>query len=197
MTGQFPLRSAAIAALVGLAVSGCAATPSPVIKTLDDQAYRGVAFHNILIIGAASDYDARALFERRLASAIGDSGSSATPYFAVAGRNPMITRNVITNAIRSRGFDALLLTRVKGQEGTTSTPNGIFNPFRLDYAALNDAMAVDVTGSVNLVTELWSAANQRRVWAIETVRTASSIERLIEIESAAIVRELRKDKKIG
>ena len=50
---------------------------------------------------------------------------------------------------------------------------------------------------MNLVTELYSVENEEKVWAIETVNSAEHVGLLIDKEAVALVRELKKDGKIG
>lgn len=210
MTRQFLVARFVSFALLGLALSACSSGPQ-VIKTLHDDAFKGVTFHSILVIGVASNHTNRAQFERQVVSGINATGAAATAYHTVVGRNPSVNRNDITNAIRSRGFDAVLITRVKGQERSFSESQGApitarerrdvdgnaFNLFRFDYVELNDPVTVNITATVNLVTELYSAADEKKVWAIETVNSAEHVGLLIDEESAAIVRELSRDKLIG
>lgn len=210
MTGQLSLPRFAVLAVLGLIVTACTATGPQVIKVLHDQAYSDVAFENILVIGVASDYTARAQFERTVASGLIAAGTSATAYHTVVGHNPPLTRSDVMNAIRARGFDAVLITRVKGQEVQVKEITGApvtkqtrrdlgepFNVFRYDYEELNNPVKIDISESVNLVTELYSAADEKKVWAIETVNTAQHVGLLIDQESKALVRELRRDGKIG
>ncbi len=176
-----------------------------------DEDFKGASFQNVLVIGVAANYTNRAQFERQVVSGISATGTSATAYYTVLGHNPMVTRNEVTNAIRSRGFDAVLLTRVKGQERQFTETQGapvttrdrrdvdgnVFNLFRFDYVELNNPVTLDLTASVQLVTELYSAADEKKVWAIETENSAEDVGLLIDRESAAIIRMLRKDGLIG
>ena len=210
MTRQFSMSRIAVPALICLVLGACAAGPR-VSQIVDDREFRGVGFNNILVIGVASDYTARAQFERTVASAINGTGSSATAYHTVIGSNPPITRDDVMGAIQSKGFDAVLVTRVKGQERSFSesqgapvtsrdrraVDNNVFNFFRFDYVELNNPVTVNVTASVNMVTELYSAADEKKIWAIEVVNSAEHIGLLIDEQSAAIVRRLRRDGKIG
>jgi hypothetical protein len=210
VTGQFSLAKFASIAILGLVLGACSSGPQ-VVQTLHDAEFKGVTFHSVLVIGVASDHTARSQFERQVVSGINATGASATAYHTVLGRNPSVNRNDITNAIRSRGFDAVLVTRVKGQERSFSesqsapvttqdrrnVDGNAFNLFRYDYVELNDPATINVTATVNLVTELYSAADEKKVWAIETVNSAEHVGLLIDEESAAIVRELSRDKLIG
>ena len=83
-------------------------------------------------------------------------------YYTVIGRNPPITRSDVTNAVRSRKFDAVLLTRVVEAETETrlrdSAPDAeatarggsLINLFRYDYTELNEPARVDLSTGVTL-----------------------------------------------
>lgn len=212
MTGQFSLARIIVIAIgvIGLAACGTATGPK-VIKTLHLKDYNGVSFSNILVIGVASDYSARAQFERTVVAELRRAGTSATAYHKVLGHNPPLTRSDITSAVRARGFDAVLLTRVKGQVTKYTESQGapvakqsrrplndqVFNVFRYDYEELNDPVEIRLTDKLNLVTELYAADSEEKVWAIETVNSAEHMGLLIDKEAVALVRELKKDGKIG
>ena len=164
----------------------------------------------MLVIAVASDYDARAQFERQVASGIRASGAAATPYYTVIGRNPPVTRNDVANAVRARDFDAVLFTRVKGQASkvdvkdgisqakTTRKDGGVVNLFRYDYQVLNEPDTVEVRTTVTLVTELYAAADEKKVWAIESVSSdMKDVSELIDRQVSAIVGQLRRDGMIG
>ncbi len=97
-----------------LALAGCAGS-NKVMKTLDDQTYTDSSYGDILMIGVAGNYTNRAAFERAMISRIKAAGAAATAYYTVGGRNPPITRDVVSSVIRSQSFDAVLLTRVISQ----------------------------------------------------------------------------------
>lgn len=186
------------------------ASPAKTTRTLLDPAYADAVFSNFLIVAAGENYDARAQFERQLVAAIRNSGHSATAYYTIAGNNRQITRSDISKAILDGGFDAVLLTRVKGQESTVDVVSGApdtkttrrsgtaFDLFRYDYEELNDPDTVEISTSVLVITELYAAKDERKVWAIES--SASSKDGagvLIDMEIETIIRHLRKDKLIG
>ena len=115
MTGQFSLARIIVIAVGIIGVTACGTATGPnVIKTLHHKGYNGVSFSNILVIGVASDYTSRAQFERTVVSELKRSGTSATAYHTVVGNNPPLTRDGIVDAVGTHGFDAVLLTRVKG-----------------------------------------------------------------------------------
>lgn len=192
-----------------LLVAGCASS-SNVSKVFEDPAYKKSSFSNVLVIAVADDYNARAQFERQVVSGIRATGATATAYYTVIGRNPPVTRNDISNAIRARNFDAVLLTRVKGQESSVSVKRGssetkttrrnenAFDLFRYDYEVLNEPDRVEVNTTIMLITELYAAADEKKVWAIESASyNKNDVSQLIDGEVDAIVSRLRRDRMIG
>ena len=209
MTGQYGMHRALSVVAFTLLATACA-TPSRVAKILHDPAYYNRTFSNILVIGVADNYDARAQFERQMVSAIKAAGSSATAYYTVIGHNPPITRSDVSNAVRARKFDAVLITRLKGQETevevvpgsteakTTRRSGTAFDLFRYDYEVLNEPDSVQLNTTVALITELYDAAAEKKIWAVETTAyNQNGVADIIDSEVDAIVGQLRKDKLIG
>ena len=205
-TGVIRIASGTLLALV---LTACT-SQSQVIKTFRDPLVGEVRFSNVLVIGVADDYDGRAQFEREIVAAISRTGAGATAYYTVIGRNPQVTRNDVTNSVRARGFDAVLLTRVKGQENKVSVRPGsteakvtrrdgtAFNLFRYDYEVLNEPDSLSIETTVTLSTELYSAAEQRRIWSIDTLTfDGLSAGQIISEQVDLIVGELRNDGLLG
>ena len=103
-----------------------------------------------------------------------------------------------------------MLTRVKDQAidarvkpGTVDTKvtakgGSPFNLFRYDYEELGEPEIIDLNRSVVLTTELYAAAEERMVWAVETTSSGKpNIGELVESSAEAIVAELRRDGLIG
>ena len=197
--------------LAGLmALTSCSTTTTKVNGEFIDPNFRERQFNNVLVIGAADDYDMRAQFERTVVSLIRQTGAEATAYYTVLGHNPPLTSSDIENAVRSRGFDAVLFTRVKGsaqqvnvKEATgtaaaTTKGGNLFDLFRYDYEEFDEPDNVRVSTDVQLLTELYAAEEQKKVWVAETAsHDRESAEQIIDSEARAIVRALEKNGLIG
>ena len=199
-----------LTALACAAVACACAAPSTVIKTVDDPDYRNARFKNFLVIGVSQNYDSRAQFERQMVSAIRNSGGKAKAYYTIVGNNPPVNREQITRAVQEGNFDAVLLTRVAKQEDsvdvisgaadtkTTRRSGSAIDLFRYDYEELNNPDTIQINTSIVVVTELYDAAEQKIVWAIETTESSSDgAGMLIDKEVETVIRLLRKDKLIG
>lgn len=183
-----------------LVLLGCAVAPVPstVIRTVFDLPEGHTGFSNLLIIGVAGDYESRALYERSLASAFDDLGARTTAYFTVVGRRPVLTRAALETAILAREFDAVLLTRQKGQDRAdlvANRPVGAgFDLFRYDYDELNGAASIQQASAITFVTEIYSTANHEKVWAIESLSfDKNTATELIEEQAAMVAQQLRLD----
>jgi len=196
---QLQLGLAVIATSV-LLLTSCAAPPN-IIRTLRDPSVGQVHFSNVLVISVAGDFASRAQFEREFAAAFAGDKSAATAYYTVVGRNPQIARNTINNAIRARHFDAVLFVRLKGQDVAGAVANrptgGAFDLFKYDYAEFNAASGFKRDSTATFVSELYVAADERKIWAIESlIFEHDSADQVIETQVKAIAGQLRKDKLI-
>lgn len=181
------------------------------MKTFDDPTYTDSSYGDVLVIGVAGDYDNRAAFERAMASRIRAAGADAAAYYTVVGGNQPITRDVVSNVVRTRGFDAVLLTRVISQEADVSVESGssetkvsrkeadrAIDLFRYDYDELSEPDTFNISRTVILSAEMFDAADERRMWAIEsTISDKENIGQVIESAADTIVGQLKKDNMIG
>jgi hypothetical protein len=155
-------------------------------------------FSNMLVISVAGDYESRALFERSIVSEFAASQGQTSAYFTVVGRQPQLDRNSLETAILSRKFDAVLLTRLKGQEQAELVANRpvgqLFDLFGYDYAELNTPARIEQAPAITFVTELYSTADRKKIWSIESLSfDKATATDLINEQAATIADQLRKD----
>jgi len=200
----------AVTAILALLLAGCGGTGTQVSKTLHDKDYKGRQFNNVLVIGVADNYNARAQYERAVVSKIRESGAEATAYYTVIGHNPPVTVSDVTNAVRARDFDAVLFTRVKGStqqvkvkdspaEGQAVVRGGNpFDLFRYDYEEYKEPENVQISANVVLLSELYDAKAQKKIWAVESSSfDRESMEQLVEGAAKSVVKALNRDNLIG
>lgn len=185
-------RIAATRATLLLVLCACASSPGPgAVKTFHDGSYDGTVFRNFLVISAVGRHDSRALFEKTVATRLADLGTAATAYYVVVGRNQPVRRSFVTDAVRARGFDAVLLTRAPNRD------LAVIDPFEFDYDELNQLNDIAMSIPVEFFTELYSASDRKRVWAIRTsTMENSSLEGLVDGHVSQIISQLRKDRLI-
>ncbi len=180
-------RTAAVIATLTLGLSACAESTS-IVKTFHDGSYDGTFFNNFLVITVVGSSDSRTLFEKTLVSHLIDVDTSASAYYAVMGRKQPIERDMLSIAVRSREFDAVLLTRPVNK----NLP--VVDLFRFDYDELTQPNNIDVSNAVELMTELYSASDEKRIWAIRTTIAGSdSTEEFVDVHASKIVAQLQKD----
>ena len=179
-------------------VSACATTPaSNVIKTVHD--IEGAApFSTILVVSVAGDIATRTEFEQAIASAISTEETTVTPFYTVVGRTPQLTRNILNNVVRAREFDAIILTRLQGQDRADLVPNRptgrLFNLYLYDYAELNYPADIEVGSTVSFVVEVYETRTAKKVWAIESlIFDSKTVDSVISEQLATISAEILKD----
>lgn len=195
-----PARSVLLT--LALLVGACASTPDPatVIRTTFNPGIDG--FGNILLISVAGNFETRATFERDLAAAITGGNVSASPYYSVVGRRPQLSRALIADSIRNREFDAVIFTRRKGQEQEELAPTRPVGPaldlFGYDYNELNLDIGIEEARAHTFVTEVYSTATRKKVWAIEALSVSKrSVEELIAEQVLTVATQLRDDGLLG
>jgi len=194
--------------LLILLIGACVSAPTSRTTYVDDD-YSDSNYGNFLVIGVAGSYNNRAEFERQVVSGLRGEGVDATAFYNLAGNEP-ISRDGVLEAVRANGFDAVLITRILGQqrdigveEGSTgakaSTIGGRpINFFRYDYEELNEPDSINFTMTVTLTTELFSAGDEKMIWAIETSSSdAENAGILIETTAESIVKKLARDGLVG
>jgi hypothetical protein len=187
--------------LIMFGMAGCASAPTTaptIIRTAFNLPANHAGFGNMLVISVAGDYSSRALFERNLAAAFADDAARMTAYFTVVGRQPVLTRTALETAILSRRFDAVLLTRLKGQEKAelvSNRPIGqSFDLFGYDYGELNVPSPIEQAPAITFVTELYSTATRKKIWGIESLSFAKQTATdLIEEQADTLIAQLIKD----
>ncbi|MFQ5548819.1 MAG: hypothetical protein ACE5FV_11035 [Woeseia sp.] len=206
-------RRTILIAAVGFMVltAGCAAPSAIVKKTFDDPTYTESSYSDILVIGVAGGYSDRAALERAMVSRIKGEGATAAAYYTVVGRNQPITRDLVSNIVRAREFDAVLLCRIISHESNISVdgrssrtqssrrpPTRAIDLFRYDYEELADPGTAAISRTVTVSSEFFHSADERRMWAIEsTIDDVDNIRQVIEAAAAIVVDKLRDDKLIG
>ncbi len=203
-----PFRAIMLASM-SILLAACAAS-TRVAKTYSDDAYANSSFSNFLVIGVAGNYSSRAQFERTVVSGLRAEGASASAYYSVVQGNEPISRDAVLGAVQSGSFDAVLVTRVIGQQTEVDVKSGSaaakattiggrpINFFRYNYEELNEPQSINFNTTVVLETELFSSADEKMIWAIQLSSTdAAGVGVLIDNTATSIVSRLRRDGLIG
>jgi hypothetical protein len=159
----------------------------------------------VLVIGVIGDYDDRVTFERVMVSRIKADGAVATAFYTVVGRNQPITRDIVSNIVRSRDFSAILLCRVTSLDANSSGMTAANKPvsraidlFGYDYEELINPSTFVISGSAVLFAEMFHSADERRMWSIEsTIANKQNIQQVIQRAADVIMDQLHNDNLIG
>ncbi len=182
-------------------ISACGTTtPAPdnsiikIVHEIEDVA----PFSNILVVSVAGDHPSRAQFEQEVAETISSDKTIATPFYAVVGRNPQVTRDILNNVVRARVFDAIVLTRLQGQDRAdlvANRPAGRqFDIYLYDYAELNFPATIKVGSTVSFVVEVYDTRAEKKVWAIDSLIFESrNVESVVSQQAITISAEIIKD----
>lgn len=197
-----------VLAVLSAGMLGCSASTGSV-STERPSDHQGSPFSNILVIGVAADYEGRSQFERKLSADLRAAGTNATAMYVVAGGNKPIAREAIEELVQSEGYDAVLISRVVNRNTDASMKDGsagakavrkdggAIDLFRYDYEEINEPMTLDVNLSVAFTTELFTASDSQRVWAIESsISDKDYLEQVIDEAAVIVVRRLKKDRLI-
>ncbi len=196
---QKPNRVNLLSLFAVMAMAGACGTTSGgnIIKTVHD--IEGAApFGNLLVISLAGDLPTRAQFEQAVAAAISGDEALATPYYTVVGRQPQLTRNILSNVVRARDFDAIILTRMQGQERAGLAVNrptgGLFDWYGYDYEELNIPTSIKTGSTVSFIVEVYDARAEKKVWAIESlIFDSKTVASVVSEQAVAISAEILKD----
>lgn len=181
-------------------ISGCASSPSTsstIIKTLQEVG-DSAPFSNVLVISVAGEFPTRVRFEQALTTALSSDEAMATAFYTVVGRRAALTRKVLSDAVSVREFDAIILTRLKGQDRADlvmNRPTGHrFNLYLYDYEELNIPAPIQTTSTVSFVVEVYDARARKKIWSIESLLfNADSVDSVVSHQVAAIAAEIAKD----
>ena len=179
--------------------SACGTTPptSTVIKTFNE--VDGMApFKNVLIIGVAGEVPTRVRFEQELAAALSGEETAATAYYTIVGRIPQLTRMTLDNVVEAREFDAIVLTRLKGQDRAGLMPNrptgSGFDLYLYSYEELNIPASIAIGSTVSFIVEVYDTRAKKKVWAIESlIFDSKSVDSVVSGQLAAISGEIIED----
>jgi len=179
--------------------SGCGTTTpaSSVIKTFNG--VDGTApFTNVLIIGVAGEFPTRVRFEQELAAALSGEETAATAYYTIVGRIAPLTRVTLHNVVMVREFDAIVLTRMKGQDRAGLIPNrptgSGFDLYLYDYEELNIPASIPIGSTVSFIVEVYDTRAKKKVWALESlIFDSKSVDSVVSGQAAAIAGEIIRD----
>ena len=185
---------------IAILATACATSPSgdgSIIRTVHD-IDDVEPFRNVLIISVAGDFPARAKFEQEIVTALSNDNALVTAFYATVGRNPQLTRSILNNVVRSRLVDAVILTRLQGQDRAdlyANRPTGReFDLYLYDYAELNTPVRIKTDTTSTFVVEVYDTGAEKKIWAVESlIFNSRTVDDALTDQSTAIAAAILKD----
>ena len=102
-------------------LSACATTS--MVDTWRDPNYKGKAFRNFLVVGITKDPGVRRVFEDIFTAELRNRGLQATASYTVTPPDQTVGKELLAEAVKKTGADAVVTTRVVNvQQQTSVTP---------------------------------------------------------------------------
>ena len=197
LKGKHPMKkysflSSYLTILSSLLIISCASTK--LTSTWNNDAYDGIAFKKILIIGVSQKPALRALYENEFAATLKGRGTDAFPSHTLIPSDKMLDRDTIVESIGGRGMDAVLITSATAVKRYTSPP-GYRNSYYNDYA---ERYTYLISGDeVTLETKLYDTRTEGLVWsAVSNTYIDGSDKSVIQSIIRAVVDRLSEEQLI-
>ncbi len=186
-------------------------TADRVVRLYEDPAFDRGPFTNVLVVGVHTNATLRRRFESNVAERIRADGIVSTPSLNFMRAADEISRESLLAVVEREGFDAVFVTRLVDQQTRVETREGrltavaqrrddvpLADFFRYDYVEYRDPMEVTTVRTVVLVSDLYDAATEQRVWSAETTSFEKSrVDEIIDGIADALADALRRDGFIG
>ena len=188
--------------------AGCA-RQTQIVKLYENSAFIGKAYERFLVIDISSEPRRQQMFEDEIIGELQREGGEAIGSYPRLDASDGVRKGEISALSEEVGADAILVTHIAGidtrvevREGredliSTCRQGDPIDYFLYDHKVLKEPDTVALAHTVMVVSNLYDAATQERVWSIQsTCFDKASIPEVLLDESHAIVRQLRIDKLI-
>lgn len=202
MLGRNTIIAAIALASVAFGTSACHKSQA---RTTIPAAWRnpefsGVPFGKLFIIGVARNDEYRRLYENSLVRALEGEGAVAQASSAVFPQDEELDDVQLLEAVKSGGFDAVVITRLKSVDeepvyvpGNPPTSSDLYMAgYDEAYALNSDPGYYKMALKYRLETALYSARDAMVVWVVESETTdPQSVDEIIQSVSALIAKQLK------
>ena len=201
---RFRLLLIAFSALAAV-TSGCSSTMS-IERTFTAGDFPNAPYRNILVIALGADYNARARFEREMASVLSTPNTAATAYYEIAGGDQELSREKIIAAVEANEYDGVIVTRLNSVDRAVRVVSGQSTAkvtrrndrpadfFRYDYEVLNDPSEINMSTRAILVSDFFNAADAKLIWTAEsTVSDKENINTVFDDTVRMISARVKRD----
>jgi hypothetical protein len=195
---------------IAATLAGSCAPQTEVVKLYDDPARGSKVYERLLVVAVSSDSGQQQAFEREIVQGLQREGVDGIPGYIHFDTSNGLLQEAINQASATVDADGILIThvasvdmdieKVEGRANIKSTCRGgdPVDFFLYDHKVVQEPDSVKVAHTVIVVTNLYDAANQDRVWTIQsTCFEKESMSAVLFDEAKAIVRQLRIDQLIG
>ncbi len=194
---------------IAATIAGSCTPQAEVVKLYDDPAHSSKTYERLLVVAISSDYNQQQQFENEIVQSLRREQVKATPGYTHLDTSGGLLQNDIDRVGIAVGADGILITHVvsldtsfENVEGRTeieSTCRGgdPVDFFLYDHKVIREPDSVKMAHTVTVVTNLYDAGSQDRVWTIQsTCFEKTSMSAVLMEEASAIVRQLRIDQLI-
>jgi hypothetical protein len=207
-------RHVSLLLILALASGACSSGPS-VTKIQDAPDTVNAPFQKILVISLFQSFDTRRYLEQEIVKALSSRGVDAVAMTSLKGTDTPVNRESVLEQVKITNADAVLLSQLISLETSGEVknmrpqatynfrPTYYYNVFSVELTEYREPQNVEFSHSLALETDLYSAADQERVWAIATDRQfkedrehARDYSKFVD-EANAIVNRLSRDKLIA
>lgn len=192
--------------ILSLALVGCVSNDN-ITRLYLAPGHQGTEYSKVLVVGAHKNHDLRRRFEASVVRSLNDVGTAAVASTTALGADVDLNHESVVGAAEETQSSAVLVTRLLDADSRVAFQDGrvdieaerrgdipLLDFFRYDYVEYQDPMTIDTIYTVVLATDLYSAADESRIWGIESASVDKhSVEDVIDSAAVTIVRQLRRD----
>jgi hypothetical protein len=162
----------------------------------------GVAFASLLVMGVGENEDKRRLFENAFAQALASGSTNAAPSWERLPQSTLLTAQEIDTAIKSGGFDGVVLTRlvrvdderewVEGRTVRVQRARLLEGYYQGSYKLVHEPGYYQGSKTYRLETNVYSVSDRGLVWSAESATVdPRSVEDGIESMTQTVAAKLR------
>jgi hypothetical protein len=194
---------------IAATIAGACAPQIEVVKLYDDPTRVSKSYKRLLVIDISSDRGQQQLFENEIVLKLRREQVEAIPSYTLIDSSNGLLQGDINRVSEEIGADGILVTHiasvdtdidmVEGRKEIRSTCRGgdPVDYFLYDHEVLSEPDSVKLAHTVVVITNLYDADSQNRVWTIQsTCFEKTSMADVLLDNSNAIVRQLSVDQLI-
>lgn len=197
---MFVGRKVLLAGLAAIVVSGCASTK--LTEQWKEPTYAGAAFKKVLVIGATDSPTRRRTFETEFSMQLDKRANvDGVPSYSVLQTQGEVDREELDRIIQENGIDAVMITRLIGQEdNVTYTPGtvtaypygwygGMYDYYYGAWGAASTPGYLSTTTTYRVETNVYAVSTQKLTWAgITETFAPSDFERAVDEYAAVVIK---------